>query len=154
MHKKGQNSQDIEIGTTVDINPRSDRSRKKTIRGIVSQIHTRDRNHPHGVLVTLESGEIGRVKGVVGKSREETVEAETVATEPTAQSVDLAELIQGDETHQVEFKSDILWSANYSAEDIKNHRPQSKELHKYGKATSKIIIAKSLGSGLIAKTRR
>lgn len=44
--------------------------------------------------------------------------------------------------------TDALWSATYTAEDIKNHRPQTKELHAFGKVTSKIIIAKTLAAFL------
>ena len=52
----------VSIGQTVSINPRNDRSRRKLVTGIVSEILTKNLSHPHGILVKLENGEIGRVK--------------------------------------------------------------------------------------------
>jgi uncharacterized repeat protein (TIGR03833 family) len=34
--------------------------------GVVARILTKSANHPHGIKVQLVSGEVGRVKNVVG----------------------------------------------------------------------------------------
>ena len=143
-------SQAIEIGTEVEINPQSDRSRKKLVSGIVSEIHTKNRNHPHGILVTLQDGRIGRVKRVIGSSSPRPPLTQPEPRHNDGQSQTLAELIAQGENQRVEFKSDILWSAKFTAEDIKNHKPQSPELRSYGKNASKVIIAKSLAGFLNA----
>jgi len=132
----------ISIGQSVTINPRDDRSRKKRLSGTVAEILTRNHSHPHGILVKLTSGEVGRVKDSISEqSARHTLK--TDEPETTVQS-----LINSGENHLVEFKTDALWSTNYSNEDIKNHRPQTPELHKFGKSASKIIIAKTLAAFL------
>ena len=52
----------VSIGQTVSINPRNDRSREKRVTGVVVEVLTKNQSHPHGVLVKLNNGEIGRVK--------------------------------------------------------------------------------------------
>ena len=56
---------DLQPGMLVEINPQSDRSRKTLLRGKILKLLTKSENHPHGILVLLESGEKGRVKKVV-----------------------------------------------------------------------------------------
>lgn len=133
---------DLAIGATVEINPQNDRTRKILIEGDIKEILTTADSHPHGILVLLESGEKGRVKSIKNVSHENTAITSDSKT-PSTQ-----DLIRNGENGEVEFKKDVLWSSNYSSEDIKNHRPQSAELHKYGKATSKYIIAKTLAGFL------
>lgn len=141
-----ENRKAISIGQAVVINPRGDRSRKERVSGVVSEILTKNLSHPHGILVKLDTGEIGRVK-------DEVIDA-AVTKAPTLRQVSRVEkltiqgLIESDEDHHIEFKTDALWSTQYSNEDIKNHRPQTPELGKYGKAASKIIIAKTLAGFL------
>ncbi len=139
---------DVEVGQLVQINPKSDRTRKLLIKGTVAEVLTRNRNHPHGVLVRLESGEVGRVKSKFSESRVSS--SSNVLRDDTdfSREASLSNAISSGENHHVEFKSDILWSVNFKDDDIKNHRPQSKELHTYGKAVSKIIIAKSIAGFL------
>ena len=137
----------IAEGMVVEINPQSDRSRKILVSGTVSEILTQNENHPHGVLVRLESGEVGRVKKVLSHAEDDQCQQRSAPAD-TNDALGLIELINYGENHRVEFKSDILWSAKFSGEDIKNHRPQSKELHEYGKAASKVIIAKSIAGFL------
>jgi len=132
----------ISVGQNVEINPREDRTRLKRVSGIVAEVLTKNMNHPHGILVKLETGEVGRIKT---QSTQEPYKTETSSKK---QNTTIGSLISAGETHQIEYKTDALWSANYTAEDIKNHRPQSKELHTYGKTTSKIIIAKTLAAFL------
>lgn len=52
-------------GTKVVINPQRDRSRSVLVEGVVDEVLTRSNTHPHGILVSLESGEKGRVKLLV-----------------------------------------------------------------------------------------
>jgi len=49
-------------GSRVLINPQEDRSRSILLEGVISEVLTRSNTHPHGILVSLESGEKGRVK--------------------------------------------------------------------------------------------
>ena len=52
-------------GLKVVINPQSDRSREVLIEGVLDKILTRSNAHPHGILVSLDSGEKGRVKSLI-----------------------------------------------------------------------------------------
>lgn len=135
---------DVSIGQTVSINPRNDRSRKKLVSGVVSEILTKNLSHPHGVLVKLENGEIGRVR----PEGHQTNKAKVEAHKEKIQLSSAKQLIANGETHFIEFKADALWSSKYTAEDIQNHRPQSSELRAFGKNTSKIIIAKTIAAFL------
>ena len=132
----------ISVGQNVEINPREDRSRQKRVSGTVAEVLTKNMNHPHGILVRLETGEIGRVK------THTTQKTKVHKNSESKQNSTIGDLIAAGETHQIEYKTDALWSTTYTAEDIKNHRPQSKELHTYGKNVSKIIIAKTLAAFL------
>ena len=62
MANENKSASNLDIGMLVEINPRSDRTRKQLISGRISEILTNNKNHPHGILVKLETGEIGRVK--------------------------------------------------------------------------------------------
>lgn len=135
------------VGMEVEINPQSDKTRKIRIVGIVDAILSKKIDHPHGALVRLKSGEVGRVKKNLG------VPTATEMTHSTAEANDTSILpveilIQQGESHIVEFKDRALWSANYTNDDIKSHKPPSKELFAFGQATSKVIIAKILASFL------
>ena len=132
----------VSIGQTVSINPRNDRSREKRVTGVVVEVLTKNQSHPHGVLVKLNNGEIGRVKHEAPNDPQNPL-SDASASAPTVKS-----LIEAGESHSVEFKTDALWSTKYSAEDLKNHRPQTSELHAFGKAASKVIIAKALAAFL------
>jgi len=134
----------VSIGQTVSINPRNDRTRKKLVSGVVSEILTKNRSHPHGILVKLENGEIGRVRPDDHQTNKTKVEVH----KEKFQLSSAKQLIASGENHFTEFKADALWSAKYSAEDIQNHRPQSSELRAFGKSTSKIIIAKTIAAFL------
>ncbi|MEE9354838.1 MAG: RNA-binding domain-containing protein [Methylococcaceae bacterium] len=137
----------IEIGMKVEINPQSDRTRLLRVQGQVSEVLTKNQNHPHGVLVKLVTGEQGRVKGILEGSLRRSFKP-AINAKSTKKSNSLKDVIAAGETHNIEFKSDVLWSSKYTKEDIENHRPQSKELRAYGKNTSKIIIAKTLAGFL------
>ncbi len=131
------------IGMLVSINPQSDQTRKLIVQGQISEILTKTESHPHGIMVKLETGEIGRVKSIDDKNN--TVIS---AGSNESSSTNLKSYIVNGEDHNVEFKSGALWSSKLSNEDIKEFRPQSKELNLYGKSTSKVIISKTIASFL------
>ncbi len=55
----------IKPGLEVDIVLKQDQRTGKLTRGFVKRILTKSANHPHGIKVELESGEIGRVKRII-----------------------------------------------------------------------------------------
>jgi len=54
----------VEVGSTVMIVQKNDQDSGELTEGIVKKILTKSPQHPHGLKVRLESGEIGRVKTV------------------------------------------------------------------------------------------
>jgi uncharacterized repeat protein (TIGR03833 family) len=62
----GRNRRDIKPGMQVAVVLKKDQGSGKLTRGIVKDILTKSPNHPHGIKVRLESGEIGRVKEITG----------------------------------------------------------------------------------------
>lgn len=65
----GQNRKDVKTGITVDIVQKQDQRTGKLTRGVVRDILTKSPNHPHGIKVRLESGEVGRVKVIHAEAR-------------------------------------------------------------------------------------
>ena len=61
----GRNRKNIQIGLTVDIVQKHHQRTGELTEGIVKRILTKSTNHPHGIKVQLQSGEIGRVKKVL-----------------------------------------------------------------------------------------
>lgn len=61
----GQRRTDIRPGMTVLIVLKQDQRTGKLTRGVVKDILTKSPNHPHGIKVRLESGQVGRVKEIV-----------------------------------------------------------------------------------------
>ena len=57
---------DIKIGMLVKIVMKEDQRTGELTEGIVKDILTESPKHPHGIKVRLESGEVGRVKEVLG----------------------------------------------------------------------------------------
>jgi len=58
----GQNKDDIKAGITVGIVMKEDQVSNFIIEGIVQDILTNSKFHPHGIKVRLTTGEVGRVK--------------------------------------------------------------------------------------------
>jgi uncharacterized repeat protein (TIGR03833 family) len=56
----------IKPGVNVLIVLKKDQKTNKLTEGIVKDILTKSPNHHHGIKVRLESGEIGRVKEILG----------------------------------------------------------------------------------------
>lgn len=57
---------EIHVGQRVQIVEKQNQRSGMVTTGIVARILTNSETHPHGIKVELESGEVGRVKGVVG----------------------------------------------------------------------------------------
>lgn len=61
----GKNRGDIEIGSHVNIVLKEDQRSGELTEGWVKNILTNSKNHPHGIKVRLETGEVGRVKEIL-----------------------------------------------------------------------------------------
>jgi uncharacterized repeat protein (TIGR03833 family) len=61
----GQKRFNIQPGITVLIVLKQDQRTGKLTKGIVKDILTKSPNHPHGIKVRLQNGQIGRVKEIV-----------------------------------------------------------------------------------------
>jgi uncharacterized repeat protein (TIGR03833 family) len=62
----GQHRNDLRPGLEVEIVLKEDQRTGKRTRGIVRDILTKSPQHPHGIKVRLETGEVGRVKEIKG----------------------------------------------------------------------------------------
>ncbi|MBO7748816.1 YwbE family protein [Paenibacillus sp. MWE-103] len=65
MSTNGQSRANIRPGLTVDIVLKKDQPTGRLTRGVVKDILTNSPNHPHGIKVRLQSGDVGRVKAIV-----------------------------------------------------------------------------------------
>ncbi|GGD04849.1 hypothetical protein GCM10007216_39360 [Thalassobacillus devorans] len=65
MSKSGQYRKDIQQGAEVDIVLKQDQRTGKTTRGVVKDILTKSAQHPHGIKVRLQDGQVGRVKEIL-----------------------------------------------------------------------------------------
>jgi uncharacterized repeat protein (TIGR03833 family) len=65
MSTNGQQRSNIRPGLTVDIVLKKDQPTGRLTRGVVKDILTNSPNHPHGIKVRLQSGDVGRVKAIV-----------------------------------------------------------------------------------------
>ena len=63
--KSGPKRSDIHLGDTVDIVQKIDQRTGKLTRGIVKNILTNSPNHPHGIKVRLQTGQVGRVQAII-----------------------------------------------------------------------------------------
>lgn len=62
---EGSNRNNIRIGSFVRIVKKDDQRTGRLTDGIVKEILTKSKSHPHGIKVRLENGNIGRVKEVI-----------------------------------------------------------------------------------------
>jgi len=56
---------EISLGAEVNIVLKQDQRSGTLTNGIVSRLLTKSPNHPHGIKVQLEDGQVGRVKEIV-----------------------------------------------------------------------------------------
>ena len=61
----GMNRSEIKAGLRVGIVLKEDQRSGRLTEGIVKDILTKSPTHPHGILVRLESGAVGRVKEIL-----------------------------------------------------------------------------------------
>ena len=61
----GTQRTDVSIGAAVEIVLKEDQRSGELTEGIVMNILTKSPNHPHGIKVRLEDGQVGRVKKVL-----------------------------------------------------------------------------------------
>ena len=62
----GELRKDIHPGIEVEIVQKADQRTGRRTRGIVRDILTSSPRHPHGIKVRLQTGEVGRVKEILG----------------------------------------------------------------------------------------
>ncbi len=62
---QGTKRSNIKPGLTVRIVLKKDQRSGTLTEGVVQNILTKSANHPHGIKVRLESGEVGRVKEII-----------------------------------------------------------------------------------------
>ena len=63
--KSGQLLKNISIGAEVEIVQKHHQRTGELTDGFVKRILTKSPQHPHGIKVMLETGEVGRVKNVL-----------------------------------------------------------------------------------------
>jgi uncharacterized repeat protein (TIGR03833 family) len=68
--------QRIRPGMAVLIVKKEDQRSGKLTAGVVQDILTRSPNHPHGIKVRLQGGEVGRVKEIANDSAPESTGGE------------------------------------------------------------------------------
>ena len=61
----GRQRKNIHIGDEVEIVQKHHQRTGELTDGIVKKILTNSANHPHGIKVMLETGEVGRVKRII-----------------------------------------------------------------------------------------
>ena len=54
----------IQIGQLVDVVEKQNQRTGELTQGLVKRILTKAANHPHGIKVMLDTGEVGRVKKI------------------------------------------------------------------------------------------
>lgn len=64
MHN-GTRRSDVKPGLRVKIILKNDQRTGKLTEGIVKDLLTNSSNHPHGIKVRLEDGQVGRVKEIL-----------------------------------------------------------------------------------------
>ena len=60
-----RNRKDISKGARVDIVLKKDQRTGRLTRGVVKDILTNSKFHPHGIKVRLADGNVGRVKAIL-----------------------------------------------------------------------------------------
>lgn len=61
----GQNRDDVKIGARVKIVLKADQRTGKLTEGTVARLLTNSKNHPHGIKVMLDDGQVGRVQEIL-----------------------------------------------------------------------------------------
>lgn len=61
----GRKRSNIKVGLLVEIVQKRDQQSGDLTEGFVRRILTNASNHPHGIKVKLDTGEVGRVKNII-----------------------------------------------------------------------------------------
>ena len=61
----GRKRKNIETGLLVEIVQKHHQRSGELTEGFVKRILTKAANHPHGIKVMLQTGEVGRVKNII-----------------------------------------------------------------------------------------
>jgi len=61
----GRKRADIKPGMLVNIVQKQDQRTGELTEGVVKNLLTNSQNHPHGIKVRLETGEVGRVQEIL-----------------------------------------------------------------------------------------
>lgn len=64
MNVNGNVRKDMHVGLTVEIIQKKDQSTGETTVGVIRDILTKSPQHPYGIKVRLQSGEVGRVQRI------------------------------------------------------------------------------------------
>ena len=65
----GKKRSDVKPGTHVRIVLKADQHTGKLTEGVVKDVLTKSSSHPHGIKVRLQSGQVGRVKEILGERK-------------------------------------------------------------------------------------
>lgn len=60
----GNSRDNIKVGAEVEIVLKKDQRTGALTKGVVSKILTNSKQHPHGIKVMLEDGQVGRVQKI------------------------------------------------------------------------------------------
>ena len=67
----GTKRANVKIGQLVNIVLKKDQQTGALTEGFVKRILTKSANHPHGIKVMLDTGEVGRVKEIIPEDFDE-----------------------------------------------------------------------------------
>ena len=62
---KGNFRDNVKPGLEVEIVKKENQTSGELTRGIIQDILTNSSQHPHGIKVRLETGEVGRIKNII-----------------------------------------------------------------------------------------
>ena len=65
----GNTRSSLKVGMIVLIVLKQDQRTGTLTKGVIKDILTKSPNHPHGIKVRLESGQVGRVKEIVAEPK-------------------------------------------------------------------------------------
>lgn len=68
MAGNGKIRSDVKPGLEVDIVLKQDQRTGKQTRGIVKDLLTNSAQHPHGIKVRLQDGQVGRVQHIISEN--------------------------------------------------------------------------------------
>ena len=65
MSKSGKYRNNIQIGDLVEVVQKHHQRTGELTEGVVKRILTKSSQHPHGIKVLLDTGEVGRVQNII-----------------------------------------------------------------------------------------